>query len=69
MSSEGDRVSAVERLRRWEAMGAIWRVTSRTPTQLTVSLLTCDGGEEVGRVVSGDPDLLAFVAGRSGSDD
>jgi hypothetical protein len=60
--------SPVEALRRWEAMGAVWRVTSRTTSQLTISLLRCDGGEEVETFVSSDSDLLEFVGDRSASD-
>jgi hypothetical protein len=55
-------------LHRWEERGAVWRVLGRTPTGLEVSLLTCDGGEEVERLVSDDPALAEYVAGgpRSG---
>jgi hypothetical protein len=61
--------SPVETLRRWETSGAVWQVASRTPTGLTISLLTCNGGEEVGRLVSSDPELLRFVGTRSGSEE
>ena len=44
-------------LRRWEAGGATWRVLARTPGELDVALLTCDAGEQVGRLVSTEPDL------------
>jgi hypothetical protein len=60
--------SPVEALRRWEAMGAVWRVTARTGSRLTISLLRCDGGEEVETLVSSDSDLLEFVGDRSASD-
>ena len=50
---------------RWEDHGAVWRVVERTPSQVTVALYRCDGGEEVERMVSGDPELLAFVDGRN----
>jgi len=59
----------VERLRRWEAHGAVWRIASRTPTLLTVTLLQCDGGTEVDTIVSSDPELFAFVGDRSASDE
>ena len=55
----------VETLRRWEEFGAVWEVVHRTPEQATVSLRRCDGGEEVSRLVSGDPRLLAFLAERA----
>jgi hypothetical protein len=61
--------SPVERLRRWEAHGAVWRIASRSPTLLTVSLLQCDGGTEVDTIVSSDPELFAFVGDRSASDE
>jgi hypothetical protein len=41
----------------------------RSSTQVTVALCRCDGGEEVGRLVSGDPDLLALLSGRTSSED
>ena len=56
-------------LRRWESSGATWRVVGRTGTGvLTVSLLTCDGGEEMSRLVSDDPALRAYVGDRTTSD-
>lgn len=64
-----EEISPVEKLRRWEQMGGVWRIASETSSQVTVSLLRCDGGEEVERLVSDDPGLIAFVAGRSASDD
>lgn len=56
-------------LRRWEECGAVWRVLARLPSGVTVALCQCDGGEEVERFTSGDPRLLAFLAGRSSSED
>jgi hypothetical protein len=58
----------VEVLRRWEGSGGIWRVVRRTPSGLEIVLLTCSGGEEMGRLTSSDPALAVFVAGRDGSD-
>ncbi len=54
----------VETLRRWEAFGATWRVVQSTPEQVTVSLCRCDGGEEVERLVSSDPELRTYVESR-----
>jgi hypothetical protein len=54
-------------LRRWEAFGGVWRVISRGPAAVTVSLCRCDGGEESGRITSDDPGLLAFLGGRKTS--
>ncbi|QIV80348.1 hypothetical protein [Mycolicibacterium frederiksbergense] len=59
----------VEELRRWEDSGAHWQVVSRTTDRVTIALLRCDGGEEVERLVSGDPALLAFIGGRDRSED
>ena len=56
-------------LRRWESGGAAWRVLARTPDRLDVALLTCDAGEQVGRLVSAEPDLLAYVGERTTSED
>jgi hypothetical protein len=58
----------VEALRRWEDSGAVWRVLHRGPAGVTVGLFTCDGGEEVSRVSSEAPEVLAFLAGRESSD-
>ena len=55
----------VETLRRWEEFGAVWQVVHRTTDQATISLCRCDGGEEVSRLVSGDPRLLAFLDERA----
>jgi hypothetical protein len=54
----------VAALRRWEDFGAVWRVTARTATTVTVSLCRCDDGEEVERFTSDDPGLLAYLHGR-----
>lgn len=51
----------VAALLRWEEHGALWRVAARTGTTVTVSMRTCDGGTEVDRITSDDPELVAFV--------
>ncbi|MEE2046581.1 MULTISPECIES: hypothetical protein [Nocardiopsidaceae] len=56
-----DERNPVEVLTRWEDHGAVWRVVDRSASRVTVALCRCDGGEEVDRLVSDDPDLLAFV--------
>ena len=61
--------SPVDVLRRWEASGAVWRVVARSTAGLDVALLTCDAGEQVGRVRSDDPGLARYVGDRDGSDD
>lgn len=59
----------LDELRRWEAGGAPWQVLHRTPQRLEIALLTCDLGEQVGRLVSSDADLFGYVGGRTRSDD
>lgn len=61
-------IDRVAELRRWEEAGALWRVVGRNAHGVTVALVRCDGGEEVGRFTSDDPRLLTFVGDRSGSD-
>lgn len=59
----------VEELRRWQDAGAVWRVVSRSSGSVAVALLRCDGGEEVGRLVSGSREWLDFLEGRTSSED
>ena len=59
----------LDALRRWESGGATWRVLSRTAEELEVALLTCDAGEQVGRLVSTEPELRAYVGPRTTSDE
>ncbi|WP_019929144.1 hypothetical protein [Nocardia sp. BMG111209] len=56
-------------LSRWTEAGAIWRVLGRRGDRVTVALYPCTGGEEVDRFTSDDPELLAFLGDRRGSDD
>ena len=58
----------VAALQRWEASGAVWRVASRNATGVTVALCRCDGGEEVSRFSSDDPELIAFLGDRVSSE-
>jgi hypothetical protein len=58
----------VDLLRRWADFGAVWRVVSRTPHEVTVILYRCDGGEEVSRMTSSSPELLRWLAGRTCSE-
>ncbi|QCU79450.1 hypothetical protein E7744_10125 [Citricoccus sp. SGAir0253] len=55
----------LERVLRWEDSGGGWRVARIGGGSLTLSLVTCDGGEEMGVLTSTDPSLIAHVAGRS----
>jgi hypothetical protein len=59
---------AVADLQRWTDSGAIWQVIARTAGGVEVALLTCDAGEEVARLRSADPELLAYVGNRDRSD-
>lgn len=65
--SDRPRQNPVDTLVRWEDHGAVWRVVGRTASEVTVALFRCDGGEEVERLVSDDPALLAFVDERLSS--
>ncbi len=60
---------ALDRLRRWEESGATWRVLVQTPGSVEIALLTCDAGEQVGRVLSSEPDVREHVGTRERSDD
>lgn len=44
-------------LERWIASGGRWTVVAERGDDVTVGLLTCDGGEEMDRVVLGRDDL------------
>ncbi|HEY3007742.1 MAG TPA: hypothetical protein VGJ63_06685 [Micromonosporaceae bacterium] len=60
---------ALAALRRWEESGAPWRVVVRTPVDVEIALLTCDAGEEAGRLRSADPALLDYIGSRDRSDE
>lgn len=62
-------VDRVAELRRWEDSGAVWRVIGRTASSVTVALLSCDGGEQVGVFSSEDPQLLAYLGDRRTSEE
>lgn len=57
----------LETLSRWEDFGGVWEVAHREPGEVTVSLLRCDGGEEVSRMVSCDPEVLRYTQQRERS--
>ena len=67
--TESTGTPAVEMLRRWERGGAVWRLLSRTPDSVEISLMTCTGDQEVDRLVSSDPELLEFLRDRTRSDE
>jgi hypothetical protein len=59
----------IDVLRRWQDSGGTWRVTARGPDGVELDLLTCTGDEVMGRLVSADGDLLAFVAESTGAEE
>ena len=59
----------LERLRRWEDSGALWQVMLRDANGVEIALLTCDAGEEMGRLRTNAPDVLDHVGDRRRSDD
>lgn len=64
-----DRTDPLGDLLRWEEAGGSWRVLTRGGGDVTVSLCRCDGGEEVDRIVSADPELAVYVTARPSSED
>ena len=58
----------VDTLRRWERSGAVWRVLGRSRVEVTIGLFSCDGGEEMARIVSADPRVRGYVATRPDSE-
>lgn len=58
----------IEVLERWQSFGAMWRVVARAPGSVTISLCRCDGGEEVQRLTSTNPELLGWLADRTSSE-
>lgn len=54
----------VERLERWEAHGATWRIVSLTGKLAVVELCTCHG-EPVDTLRSDDPALLRYLVSRT----
>jgi len=58
----------IEVLERWQRFGATWRVVSRAEGWVTLSLCRCDGGEEVQRLTSTNPELLKWLADRTSSE-
>ena len=68
-SHVGTGADVMAALDRWRDMGALWQVVARSSASVTVALCRCDGGEEVERLTSSDPAVLAFLAGRDSSED
>jgi len=64
----GPAPDLVEVLERWQYSGAEWQVVARSSSEITVALYRCDGVQE-DQIVSSDPVLLSFLAGRDSSAD
>jgi hypothetical protein len=62
-----ERRNLVAELQRWQDAGAVWQVVSHAGRGVTIALLRCDGGEEVGRFSSEDPRVLEFIGNRRSS--
>jgi hypothetical protein len=65
-TEQGDDLVAA--LRRWESFGGRWRVLARSGGSVTVALLSCDGGEQMGRVAGSSFDLAGYEASRGPGD-
>ena len=61
--------AALADLLRWQDSGGLWRVDARTPAGLEITLLSCSGSEQMGRLITDDPQVLAFVGQRWSSQD
>jgi hypothetical protein len=55
-------------LLRWEDAGGAWYLEERGQDSATVVLTTCDGGQEMSRLTSSAPELLAYLRGRRSSE-
>lgn len=53
--------TALEELRRWEGAGGLWSVVVQGADFVDIALLTCSAGEEMGRLHTNDPAVLALV--------
>lgn len=52
-------------LLRWQGSGGTWAVLARREGAVTLALTTCTGEEEMARLVSRAPDLLAWLDARA----
>lgn len=65
-------MSDLDQLLRWETSGGTWRVAGRASPEITlveIALCRCDGGEEVDRLTTSEPAVLAYVGERETSED
>lgn len=56
--------TTLEELRRWERAGGLWRVMAQGPDFVDIALLTCSADEEMGRLHTNDPAVLALARER-----
>lgn len=54
------------RLARWLDAGGTCTLVSRTASSVSVALCTCDGGEEMERLDTSDPEVVAQFSGGAG---
>lgn len=52
---------SLDDLRRWTDSGGLWELVEAHSDRVVLDLISCTGGEVVGRIDSDDPDLVAFV--------
>ncbi|MCY1157718.1 MAG: hypothetical protein MOP51_739 [Citricoccus sp.] len=64
MDIEGDPTPDLDRLLRWEDSGGGWRVVAVGHGSLTLSLVTCDGGEEMEVLTSVESSVREHVGER-----
>jgi len=60
----GERSAALEALLRWEDAGGTWRLVAARGGVVTIGLLTCDGGEQVGELRCPEVAVQEFLGGR-----
>lgn len=59
-AEENSADADLDRLQRWVDSGGYFAVLARRGGDITLALLTCSGGEEMGRIVSADPAVAAW---------
>lgn len=53
------------RLLRWESAGGTWELVGAETGWVELELLTCTGGEPMGRLRSGERDIREYVGNES----
>lgn len=66
--TERETPDALAALLRWQASGATWMLRPSPGDAVVVELLTCDGGEAVGRLVSSEPEFVEHVRAEAARD-